>query len=127
PAKYLVFPRIVAGMLMSPVLCMVFDGAGYFGTWFISIVVEELSEGTFLSKTRVWVDPEDVYLGLIKSVFFGVLISLIACYKGFNATGGAKGVGKATTEAMVLTAVSVFVLDYLLNLIFIPMLFPYAP
>ncbi|HEY3446540.1 MAG TPA: ABC transporter permease [Myxococcales bacterium] len=125
PVKYLIYPRVVAGMLMAPVLCMVFDGAGVAGTWFVAIIVEGLSPGTFLTKTQEWVDPGDIYLGLIKSVFFGLLITLIACYKGFNAKGGAKGVGQATTEAMVMTAVSTFVIDYVLNLIFLPILFPY--
>ena len=124
PLKYLVFPRLVAGMVMAPMLCMLFDAAGVIGTWFIAIVVEGLSFGTFITKTRFWVDPPDFELGLIKSVFFGLLVTLIACYKGFNASGGAKGVGKATTEAMVLTAVSIFVWDYFLNLVFIPILFP---
>ncbi|MGC4121500.1 MAG: ABC transporter permease [Myxococcales bacterium] len=125
PVKYLIFPRVVAGMLMAPALCMVFNAAGFAGTYFVAIVVEQLSPGTFLSKTAEWVDPEDVYLGLIKSIFFGLLITLVACYKGFNATGGAKGVGQATTEAMVMTAVGTFVFDYILNLLFLPMLFPY--
>jgi phospholipid/cholesterol/gamma-HCH transport system permease protein len=125
PLKYLVFPRLVAGMVMSPILCMLFDAAGVLGTWFIAIVVEGLSFGTFITKTRFWVDPPDFELGLIKSIFFGLLVTLIACYKGFNASGGAKGVGKATTEAMVLTAVSIFVWDYFLNLVFIPILFPH--
>ena len=125
PVKYLIFPRVIAGMLMAPALCMVFNTAGFLGTWFVSIVVEGLSPGTFMSKTQEWVDPGDVYLGLIKSIFFGLLITLIACYKGFNAQGGAKGVGRATTEAMVMTAVSTFVFDYFLNLLFLPILFPH--
>jgi phospholipid/cholesterol/gamma-HCH transport system permease protein len=124
PVKYLVFPRMVAGALMSPALCMVFNAAGTVGTWFVAIVVEGLSFGTFLTKIKYWLDPPDIYLGLIKSIFFGMLIVLIACYKGYNASGGAKGVGKATTDAMVMTAVSIFIFDYFLNLILLPIFFP---
>jgi len=115
PVKYLVWPRVVAGLLMTPVLCMVFDAAGIGGTWFISIVVEDLSPGTFLSKSQQWVAVRDIYEGLLKSAVFGLIITLIACYKGFHASGGAKGVGKATTEAMVMTAVAIFVFDYLMD------------
>jgi phospholipid/cholesterol/gamma-HCH transport system permease protein len=117
PIKYLVYPRVVAGMLMSPVLCMVFDAAGLLGTWVIAIWVEGLSPGTFLAKSRQWVEPADVFEGLGKSVVFGLLIALIACHKGFHASGGAKGVGRATTEAMVMAAVTIFIADYLMGLV----------
>jgi phospholipid/cholesterol/gamma-HCH transport system permease protein len=119
PVKYLVFPRVVAGTVMAPVLCMVFNAAGTWGTYFISVQVEGLSAGTFLEKTRFWVDPPDIFEGLIKSAVFGLLVTLIGCYKGFNASGGAKGVGRATTEAMVITALSIFIADYVLGLLLI--------
>ncbi len=122
PKQYLILPRVVAGVVMSPVLCMVFNGAGALGTYAIAIAVEGLSAGTFLSKTAFWVDPSDITLGLVKAAFFGLLVSLIACYKGFHALGGAKGVGRATTQAMVLTAVAIFVFDYILDVILIPFL-----
>ncbi|MGI5865165.1 MAG: MlaE family ABC transporter permease [Myxococcales bacterium] len=119
PVKYLVFPRVVAGLLMTPVLCMVFDAAGIFGTYFVAVHVENLSLGTLLAKTQQFVSPRDVFEGLVKSAVFGLIIALIASYKGFNAAGGAKGVGRATTEAMVMTAVSIFFFDYLMGLVLI--------
>jgi phospholipid/cholesterol/gamma-HCH transport system permease protein len=119
PIKYLVYPRVVAGILMTPVLCMLFDAAGIFGTWFVTVYLGDLSEGTLVAKTAYYVEPRDLYEGLVKSAVFGLIITLVACFKGFNASGGAKGVGKATTEAMVMTAVAIFFCDYLMGMLLI--------
>ena len=112
PIQYLLVPRVVAGLVMLPILTMIFDTAGMLGGYFVSVTVQGVSEGTFLSKTQQWLDPEDIGEGLIKAAVFGLVVSLIGCYKGYNASGGAKGVGKATTEAMVASALSIFILDY---------------
>jgi phospholipid/cholesterol/gamma-HCH transport system permease protein len=122
PLKYLVFPRLVAATLMAPVLCVVFDGAGFLGSYFIAVYVESISAGTFLSRTQFRVDPGDIWMGLIKAAAFGLLVALIGCYKGYNASGGSKGVGRATTEAMVMSAVAIFVFDYFLSVLLIPFL-----
>jgi phospholipid/cholesterol/gamma-HCH transport system permease protein len=122
PLKYLVYPRVVAGILMAPALYMVFAATGFAGSYFIAVGVENISAGTYLTKTQFWVDPGDLVEGLIKSAVFGLLVTLIACYKGFNASGGAKGVGRATTEAMVMTAVAIFIFDYILDVLLIPWL-----
>jgi phospholipid/cholesterol/gamma-HCH transport system permease protein len=65
----------------------------------------------------MWLDPEDIAEGLIKGAVFGLFVMLVACYKGFNASGGAKGVGQATTEAMVASALGIFILDYFVGVI----------
>ncbi|MFN7133032.1 MAG: alanine racemase, partial [Myxococcales bacterium] len=119
PLKYLVVPRVLAGLFMTPVLCMLFDTMGAAGAWFIAVYVEGLSEGTFLARTQSMVDVSDVMEGLIKSAAFGLIITVVACYKGFHASGGSRGVGRATTEAMVTTAVAIFVSDYFLGLLLI--------
>jgi phospholipid/cholesterol/gamma-HCH transport system permease protein len=121
PVKYLIVPRIVAGFLMTPVLCMLFDAAGVGGAYIVAVFVEDQSAGTFLFKTQALVGPEDLLEGVVKSAVFGLLITLIACYKGFtvSGSGGAKGVGKATTDAMVLTAVAIFVFDYFMDVLWI--------
>jgi phospholipid/cholesterol/gamma-HCH transport system permease protein len=120
PVKYLVFPRVLAGVFMAPVLCMLFNAAGIFGTWVVAVLMQGISEGTLLAKTTYYVTLDDVTQGLIKSAVFGLIITLIACFKGFNAGGGARGVGQATTEAMVMTAVLIFLTDYLMGLVLIP-------
>ncbi|MGO9830347.1 MAG: MlaE family ABC transporter permease [Myxococcaceae bacterium] len=118
PVQYLVVPRVLAGLLMGPLLAMLFDTAGIFGGFAVAVLIKGLSVGTFLLRTQDIVGPDDVTEGLVKAAVFGLVVMLIACYRGYYASGGAKGVGQATTQAMVTSAVSVFVLDYLLGLLF---------
>lgn len=117
PIQYLLVPRIVAGLCMLPILTIIFDSSGLFGGYLVSVTIKGISAGTWLSRTRQWLDPEDIGEGLIKAAVFGLTVSLIGCYKGFNASGGAKGVGQATTEAMVASALSIFILDYLVGIV----------
>jgi phospholipid/cholesterol/gamma-HCH transport system permease protein len=118
PVQYLLVPRVLAGLFMGPLLTMLFDTAGVFGSFTVAVLVKGLSVGTFLRRIQDIVEPEDVTEGLVKAAAFGLVVMLIACYRGYYATGGAKGVGKATTQAMVNSAVSVFILDYALGLLF---------
>ncbi len=117
PIQYLLVPRVLAGFLMLPVLVMLFDMAGMSGAYFISVMVKGVSAGTFIARTRQWLDPEDVNEGLVKAAVFGLYVTLVACYKGYYASGGAKGVGQATTQAMVASALGIFVLDYLVGVL----------
>jgi phospholipid/cholesterol/gamma-HCH transport system permease protein len=118
PVQYLLVPRVLAGLLMGPLLAMLFDTAGVFGGFAVAVLVKGLSVGTFILRIQDIVGPDDVTEGLVKAAVFGLVVMLIACYRGYNATGGAKGVGQATTRAMVSSAVAVFTLDYLLGLFF---------
>jgi phospholipid/cholesterol/gamma-HCH transport system permease protein len=115
PIQYLLVPRVLAGLIMMPVLVMVFNTAGMGGAYLIAVTMKGISAGTFINRTQQWLDPEDIYEGLIKAAVFGLVVTLIGCYKGYNASGGAKGVGQATTEAMVASAVAIVVLDYLVG------------
>jgi phospholipid/cholesterol/gamma-HCH transport system permease protein len=117
PIQYLLVPRVLAGLIMVPMLVMVFDLAGIGGGYFVSVAVKGVSAGTFISRTQQWLDPEDIAEGLIKGAVFGLYVALVACFKGYNASGGAKGVGQATTEAMVLSALGIFILDYFVGVI----------
>jgi len=112
PIQYLLVPRVLAGLIMVPVLTLVFDLCGLLGGYFVSVVVKNVSAGTFIARTQQWLDPEDIVEGLVKGAVFGLTIALIACYKGYHASGGAKGVGQATTQAMVQSALGIFILDY---------------
>jgi phospholipid/cholesterol/gamma-HCH transport system permease protein len=122
PEQYLVLPRVLAGLVMLPCLTMVFDVAGFAGGYLVAVVIEGLGYRTFMDRTQYYVDPEDIWQGLVKAIVFGLVITLVCCFKGFHAKGGATGVGVATTQAMVLSALLVFVLDYFLNLLLIPSL-----
>nr|WP_228530518.1 MULTISPECIES: ABC transporter permease [Myxococcaceae] len=117
PVQYLLVPRVFAGLTMVPVLTMIFDTAGLSGAYFVAVVVKGISAGTFLARTRQWLEAADIFEGLIKGALFGLTVALICCYKGFNASGGAKGVGQATTEAMVSSALSIFILDFVVGVV----------
>ncbi|WP_424520405.1 MlaE family ABC transporter permease [Rubrivirga sp.] len=112
--SYLVVPRVLAGVLMFPVLYVV---SGTVGMAFGAVVAEasgELTVQTFWEGARLFFRPYDVFFGLVKSLVFGFLITSIACYTGYNAGGGAEGVGQATTRAAVLACVWVLCADYVL-------------
>jgi phospholipid/cholesterol/gamma-HCH transport system permease protein len=115
PVQYLVVPRIVAGLVMVPVLTMLFDVVGVFGAFFVAVSLLGLDPGVFMDRLRWLVDWDDVSQGLIKAMVFGVAVTLIACRQGFYAEGGAAGVGRATNRAVVHSAIAILMLDYLVT------------
>jgi phospholipid/cholesterol/gamma-HCH transport system permease protein len=118
PIQYLLVPRVLAGLFMVPLLTMIFDTAGLAGGYFVAVPIKGLSTGTFMIRTQNFLAPGDVWEGLAKAAVFGFSITLIACYRGYSASGGAKGVGQATTRAMVDAALAIFIEDYLMGLVF---------
>ncbi|HEY0094318.1 MAG TPA: ABC transporter permease [Archangium sp.] len=117
PVQYLLVPRVLAGLIMVPALTLLFDTSGIFGAYIVAVSVQNVSPGTFIARTQQWLDPIDIYEGLIKGAVFGLSVALVCCFKGYNATGGAKGVGQATTEAMVTSALSIFILDFIVGVL----------
>ncbi len=115
PVNYLVTPRIVAGITMVPLLTVVCDAVGIAGGYVVGVWLLDIPSGIYLSRMWESVYMEDVIDGLIKSVVFGLLLSLIGCYKGFYTTGGAEGVGRATTQAVVVASISIIASDYFLT------------
>jgi phospholipid/cholesterol/gamma-HCH transport system permease protein len=115
PVQYLITPRIVASIIMMPIMTMVFNIVGLIGAYLYSIYVKQVDVGAFIEYFRYWTDPSDYIQGGIKAAVFGAALSLAACYQGFNVRGGAKEVGLATTRAVVAGSVSVLVLDYFLS------------
>jgi phospholipid/cholesterol/gamma-HCH transport system permease protein len=124
PIQYLLTPRIVASVLMLPVMTMVFNAVGLIGAFLYSIYVKQVDLGAFLEYFRYWTDPNHYVQGCIKAAVFGAALALAACFQGFNVRGGAKEVGLATTRAVVAGSVSVLVLDFFLSDI-LASLFPY--
>jgi phospholipid/cholesterol/gamma-HCH transport system permease protein len=108
---------VVAAILMMPVLAVVFTATGYMGGYLIGVHVSQIPPGPFLDHTRAMLDIPDMMHGLSKAVVFGAVVSLIATYRGFSATGGAKGVGEATTRAVVWSSVAILVVDYVLTFV----------
>jgi len=117
PVQYLVVPRIIAGTTMMPILASVFSLAGFVASYFISVFVLNISGGDFIYHVHDLLEMKDYTNGLVKPVFFGFFLTLIGCYYGYYATGGAEGIGKATTRAVVVASVTVIVSDYILSAI----------
>jgi phospholipid/cholesterol/gamma-HCH transport system permease protein len=115
PIQYLVVPRLFAGTVMAPILTMGFFMIGMIGAYFVAVVTLGVDHGQFVENFKWFVDPQDIGQGVFKSVIFGLCITLIGCYQGYNAAGGGRGVGLATTRAVVIGSVSILILDYFLT------------
>ena len=125
PMQYLVVPRVLAATFMMPLLTAIFTGCGFLGCYLIGVGREGIDPGVFLYETWLATDPDDFYEGWIKGAFFGVQISLISSYEGFQASGGARGVGEAATRAVVLSSVSILVGTYILAEMLDPLIHSY--
>lgn len=112
PIQYLVLPRIVMGTIMAPILTLIFFIVGMGGAFLVGVVIQGVDPGQFDANFRQYVNPVDVAQGVIKSAIFGLTVTLIACYQGYHASGGGRGVGLATTRAVVAGSVAVLCLDY---------------
>ena len=115
PIKYLVAPRVVASFLMLPILTVISDFLGIIGGYIVGVKMLGINEGAFMNRIDKSVELADIYNGLVKAAVFGLILSVISCYKGYNTRGGAEGVGRATTEAVVLSSVTILISDYVLT------------
>ena len=115
PVKYLVSPRIVAGVIAMPLLTSMFNVIGICGAYLTGVVLLDLGSGSYVSGMEQSVQLRDVGEGLVKSATFGLVITWVCCYKGFHALPMATGVGRATTEAVVLSFVLILASDYFLT------------
>lgn len=113
PASHLVVPRVVAGLIMIPVLTVFADLTGIAAGWISVKTVLPVSDADFIYGVQSFYRPFDAYYSLIKSFFFAAAITIIPCYMGFNTRQGAEGVGRATTTAVVASSVLILVLDVL--------------
>lgn len=115
PVKYLIVPRFIAGIFMLPALTVLADIIGIIGGYFVGVVILDTNPKVYIDRTIDFLELSDIYNGLIKAIFFGIAISLVSCYKGFYTEGGAEGVGKATTGAVVISSMTILVSDYFLS------------
>lgn len=115
PIKHLVVPRILAGLLMMPFLTIVADFVGMLGAYVISVKYLGINSGVYIGRTIDYLTITDVIDGLVKSVFFGLIITLSACFYGYYTKGGAEGVGKSATRAVVLSCVMILISDYIIT------------
>jgi len=118
PFRYLVAPRLLAGVITLPLLTAVADAIGIGGGWLVSTLSLDFSPAVYARATVDFVESWDVISGLIKAAVFGFIVTLMGCYHGYTAVGGARGVGQAATRAMVWAGVLIFATDYLLTSLF---------
>lgn len=117
PIAYLVVPRVMACIIMVPLLVVFADAIGTFGGYFVATQYYNISASTFTSSITNFAVLKDITGGLIKAAVFGFIIAIIGCFKGLNAGDGAEGVGHATTGSVVASIVLIFVTNYFLSLL----------
>lgn len=119
PYRYLIAPRVIAALIATPLMVLVANAIGIFGGYFVAVYKLDFNAIGYLQTTRQFLTATDLQMALVKSAFFGFFIALMGCYHGFRAQGGAAGVGRATTDAVV----SAFILILLSNMLITLMAF----
>lgn len=115
PVQYLLSPRMIASVLMVPLLCILYTCVGMAGAWLVAVEWLSVDPGIFIANIEKYLTLDDFWMGEIKAASFGFLISAISCNQGFFASGGAKGVGEATTRAVVQSAVALLITNYVIT------------
>ena len=117
--QYLIVPRVFAMLISLPILILMFDTIANIGAYLISVYVLDVNATAYLDTIKQLVEFKDFTQGVIKGLVFGYIIASIGTYVGYNTRGGAKGVGKSTTLAVVISAITIFIADYLLSAMFL--------
>ena len=112
PVKYLVVPRFLASLIVMPILTTFADIIGIMGGYLVSVLLLGSNPTVYMRRTYDYLDLEDLYIGLLKACIFGMIIATIGCYQGMNTRGGAEGVGKATTNAVVIGSLLILIANY---------------
>ena len=120
PIKYLVVPRLLACAVLIPMLCLFSTYAGVFGGAFVAKMIANINYNTFFDSIKDMLAMKDVYKGMFKGLIFAVEIAMISCYQGLKTSGGASGVGKATTGSVVYSMLIVFITNFFLSAILFP-------
>lgn len=115
PMKFLVAPRILAGILMLPVLVLIGDIIGVLGGYLVGVYRLDFNASAYLQQTWSFVETIDVVSGLVKAAVFGFIVTLMGCYHGYHSRGGAQGVGVATTNAVVSSAILILIANYFIT------------
>ncbi len=118
PFKYLIAPRLIAGLTMLPILVLIADIIGVFGGYIVSTQKLGFNPATYLKNTWDFIETQDVVSGLVKAGVFGFLVTLMGCYHGYHSRGGAQGVGAATTNAVVSASILILSFNYFITELF---------
>ncbi len=119
PIQYLVVPRVLAALVMLPIVCILADAIGLYGGFLVSNYYG-VPAAAFPQSLRQLVLPRDFYLGMTKTVVFGLILSVVACLEGLKTEGGATEVGRATTNAVVISIVLIYIANFVLAAIMFP-------
>jgi len=123
PIHYLVVPRMLASIVVYPLLTGLANILGVVGSYFVAVVLEGVDAARYWDRLYFWIDPKDIYSGLIKAAVFAIIVTTISCFYGLTTRNGAKGVGISTTRAVVSSSVAILIADYVLADILITMLY----
>ncbi len=115
PVHYLFVPRVMAGLVMLPFLTILGDGLGIYGGYLVAVRLLGANPVVYNARTFQFLELNDVWSGLIKAAFFGVILTLTGCVKGYYTRGGAEGVGKSTTTAVVSASLIILLTDFFLT------------
>ena len=115
PVKYLIVPRLLAAFIMMPVLVIFADLIGITGGYIVSVNILGSNPYIYMERTWSYLEFNDIYSGLLKACIFGIIIATVSCYQGFYTQGGAEGVGKATTKAVVLSCLLILIFNYIIT------------
>lgn len=115
PVKYLALPRLIACVILLPVLTIITDFIGILGGYVVGVEMFGINSTYYLRNMSQYMRPMDVIGGLIKALIFGAIISNTGCYKGFNTEGGAEGVGNSTTSAVVTSSILILIVDFFVS------------
>jgi phospholipid/cholesterol/gamma-HCH transport system permease protein len=115
PVQYLFVPRVIAGVIMLPFLCILGDALGIYGGYLVAVKLLKTNPVVYKQNTFQFLAMSDVYSGLIKSGVFGLILTLTGCVRGFHTSGGAEGVGRATTNAVVSASLIILLTDFFLT------------
>jgi phospholipid/cholesterol/gamma-HCH transport system permease protein len=115
PIHYLVVPRVWASTLMLPLLVALGNGVGIFGGYLVGVVLMRSNPVSYINRTFQFMTSYDLFSGLIKAAAFGFLLAVIGCQQGFHTTGGAEGVGRSTTSAVVVASIAILISDFFLT------------
>ena len=118
PFNYLIIPRILAGIISLPLLVIIGDIIGVMGGYLICVNLLNFNPTVYLQNTYNFVQFIDVFSGLVKASVFGFLITFMGCYHGFNAKGGAQGVGQSTTYSVVSSSILILLMNYIITSFF---------
>ncbi|MCX6826098.1 MAG: ABC transporter permease, partial [candidate division Zixibacteria bacterium] len=115
PVRKLAAPRLISLIIMLPILTIVCDVIAIFGAWLIAIFISHITSTTYWTAVKEKLDFGNLFIGILKPFVYAFVIGFISCYKGFTAEGGTKGVGRATTESVMIASITILITNFIIT------------